>query len=248
MRLPWPLPALIGWMLAWGVWALARQSGLAVGLALGASLLPGVLLALAAPAGWRRWLVACGFPLALFATGSAVLPATAWLVLLAALLLLYPLRAWRDAPLFPTPREALVALPEHAPMPPGARLLDAGCGLGHGLQALRLAYPQARIEGIESSWPLLLLCKLRCPWARVRAGDLWRQDWAPFDLVYLFQRPESMPRAARKAQQELRPGAWLVSLEFEAQALVPSCSLRLPDGRALWIYRIGVAGDATQRK
>jgi hypothetical protein len=81
--------------------------------------------------------------------------------------------------------------------------------------ALRAAYPTARLVGIEWSWPLRLVCALRCPWAQVRQGDIWRADWRPYDLVYLFQRPESMPRALAKAAAQMRPGSWLVSLEFE---------------------------------
>ena len=56
-------------------------------------------------------------------------------------------------------------------------------------------------------------------------------------MVYLFQRPESMPRAVTKALAELKPGAWLVSLEFEALALQPQACLRAPDGRPVWLYQ-----------
>ncbi|HRH89437.1 MAG TPA: methyltransferase domain-containing protein, partial [Rubrivivax sp.] len=129
-------------------------------------------------------------------------------------------------------------LPEPLPLPPGARVLDAGCGLGHGLRALRRAYPQARLEGIEWSWPLALLARLACPQARVQRGDLWAHSWAGFDLVYLFQRPESMPRALAKAGAEMRPGAWLASLEFEAACWQPEAVHRCPDGRPLWLYRL----------
>jgi len=55
--------------------------------------------------------------------------------------------------------------------------------------------------------------------------------------VYLFQRPESMARAAEKARAQLMPGAWLVSLEFEAPSLKPQAVLRCPDGRPVWLYR-----------
>ena len=108
-------------------------------------------------------------------------------------------------------------------------MLDAGCGLGDGLLALRAAYPDAQLHGIERSWPLRCLCALRCPWARVRQGDVWRANWSPYALVYVFQRPESMLRALEKAGAELRPGSWLVSLEFEARALAPTKMLTLSD-------------------
>jgi hypothetical protein len=57
-------------------------------------------------------------------------------------------------------------------------------------------------------------------------------------MVYVFQRPESMARAADKAVRELRPGAWLVSLEFDAPALAPTKVLECADGRRVWLYRV----------
>ena len=237
--LPWPLPALLAWAAAWlafvalqrahlpAAWALV----LACGLGTAASVLGGTW--------WQRGLIAAGFPLSLALTGAAGLPAWAWLVPLALLLLVYPLNAWRDAPLFPTPPDALNDLPDCAPLEPGARVLDAGCGLGDGLIALRQAYPLARLEGLEWSRPLRWLCARRCPWAQVHWGDMWRADWSGYQLVYLFQRPESMARAAAKAQAEMAPGAWLVSLEFAVPGWPTHGQLHhAPGGRPVWVYRM----------
>ena len=185
---------------------------------------------------WRRVLIALGFPLSLALTGAAALPAWAWLIPLALLLAVYPLNAWRDAPLFPTPAGALQGLETIAPLPPEARVLDAGCGLGDGLRALRQAYPQARLDGLERSWPLRWLCALRCPWARVRQGDIWLADWSSYQLVYLFQRPESMTRALVKAG-EMAPGSWLVSLEFPLPGVAPQAQWPVREGgRMVWVY------------
>jgi SAM-dependent methyltransferase len=151
------------------------------------------------------------------------------------------MQAWRDAPVFPTPARALAGLAAAAPLPDGARVLDAGCGLGAGLRALRSEYPQARLEGLEWSWLLALACRLRCrlsgSGAQVQRGDIWAADWSGYDLVYLFQRPESMPRALEKAARELRPGAWLVSLEFEAAGWRPQARLNALEGKPVWLYR-----------
>ncbi len=166
------------------------------------------------------------------------MPAWGWLLPLALLALIYPLNAWRDAPLFPTPANALNELPTVAPLEPGARVLDAGCGLGHGLDALRQAYPLASLHGLEWSRPLAWLCARRCPWARVARGDIWRAGWSAYDLVYLFQRPESMPRAIEKARAELKAGAYLVSLEFEAVGLTPLAKLDGAQGKPVWVYRL----------
>jgi hypothetical protein len=237
-RLPWPLPALLAWALCWLVYRLGEWIGAGPVAALLLAALTGLVLSLVAGNWWRRAIVATGFPLALLVSGAAVIPGWLWLVLMLAALLLYPVRAWRDAPLFPTPADALAGLPPLLALPVGAAALDAGCGIGHGLRALRAAFPQARLHGIEWSWPLRLWCGLRCPWAQVRHGDIWRHDWRPYALVYLFQRPESMPRAAAKAQAEMQPGAWLVSLEFEARDWQVDHVLHLPDGRPVWAYRL----------
>jgi trans-aconitate methyltransferase len=92
-----------------------------------------------------------------------------------------------------------------APLALPLRVLDAGCGLGDGPAALRSAYPQVALDGIEWSWPLRVACALRCPWARVRRADMWKTDWSGYQMVYLFQRPESMARAAAKARPRWPP-------------------------------------------
>lgn len=238
----WPLPALLAWAACWGLFiGLARTSAPPTfALVLAAAL--GVVLALPARTRWRRIFVAAGFPLSLAASGWAgSLPAWAWLLPLALLMLLYPLNTWRDAPMFPTPADALQGLAQIVPLGEGAQVLDAGCGLGDGLQELRREYPLARLSGIEWSWPLRLACAWRCRFARVRRGDIWQADWSTQDLVYLFQRPESMPRALEKARRELRPGAWLASLEFEAAGVRPSAVLREPGRKPVWLYRAPLA-------
>lgn len=242
LRLPWPLPALLAWGVAWAIFVLLLRVMPPLGAMLVASAL-GTCASLLGNSWWRRGLIAVGFPLSLALTGMAHLPAWGWLVPLALLLLVYPLNAWRDAPVFPTPRHALKALPAQAPLPVGARVLDAGCGLGDGLLALRQAYPLVALEGLEWSWPLAAVCALRCRWARVRRGDIWRADWSTYQMVYLFQRPESMARAAAKAQAEMAPGSWLVSLEFAVPGVLPRAQLRSPGGRVVWVYRMPLASS-----
>lgn len=245
-RLPWPLPALLCWALAWGHWLGMQSLGAGVGISFASAALISSALALLATSRWRRLMIAAGFPLSFALSGLASgWSALWWLLPLALLAVAYPVRAWSDAPLFPTGDAALDGLDELIELPAGARVLDAGCGLGHGLQALRRVWPDARLEGTEWSRPWRLIAALRCPWARIRRGDMWAQSWNDHDLVYLFQRPESMPRAVEKAQREMRPGSWLVSLEFEAKGLRPHARLQHPGQRPVWIYAIRETRPAT---
>ncbi len=245
-RLTWPLPALLAWGCAWSVFLLAPRlgAGTVASLVLASTL--GVALSVLGHSWWRRLIIGLGFPLSLALSGVVTLPAWSWLLPLALLLLIYPLNAWRDAPLFPTPLHALRELATQAPLAVGALVLDAGCGLGDGLKALRQAYPQARLHGLEWSWPLRAVCAWRCRWARVRRGDIWRANWRPYQMVYLFQRPESMVRAVEKASVELQPGAWLVSLEFEAPGLQPTAWLDGVSGRPVWLYQVPFEAAPTE--
>ncbi len=238
----WPLPALLAWAVCWAVFIALSAQAAPPQVAAALAALLGAALAVAGSTPWRRIFIGAGFPLSLAASGLAgAMPAWAWLAPLVALLLLYPINAWRDAPVFPTPRGALRGLAAQLALPDAPRVLDAGCGLGDALIELRRELPRARLAGIEWSRPLRFACALRCPDATVRRGDMWSADWSAFDLVYVFQRPESMQHAADKAGREMRPGSWLASLEFEIASQRPAKVFVCTDGRALWLYRLPFA-------
>jgi hypothetical protein len=249
--IPWPLPALATWLCAWGLWRILADGPLPAAPLAAAG---GALMAIVWPrlSSMRRLLLAAGFPLVALvlapSSAASAWPAWYWLLPLLPLLLAYPLRAWRDAPLFPTPPDALQGVPALVQLPGGARLLDAGCGLGHGLDALHRAFPDAQCEGIETSWPLRLAAAWRCRrHASVRQGDMWRADWSAYDLVYLFQRPESMQRAHDKARAEMRAGRWMASLEFQVPDVEPTARWCAPGGRTVWLYRLDGGGSTPSR-
>ena len=243
---PWPLPALLVWLGAWAVYGVLMTWGADSGRALLAAVLAGAVCAWLQPVPWRRLLMAVGFPLSwALSQGVADVPAGLWLGVAFMVLVLYPPSTWGDAPLFPTPTDALDGLRDVAPLPPMARILDVGSGVGDGLKALEQAYPDARLMGVERSWPLVWLSRLRCPSARIRQGDMWRHSWADADLVYVFQRPETMAPAMAKARAEMSPGAWLASLEFAVPDEPPTATWTCPDGRSVWLYQMPPTNSVT---
>jgi hypothetical protein len=241
----WPLPALLAWALGWGLFRALEAMALPVGVAVALAAAAPAALAWGARGLWRRLIMAGGFPLSVLALGvGAAVPAWVWLLPLALLLVVYPVQAWRDAPIYPTAPKALVGLDRLIPLVPGARILDAGCGLGHGLQALRQVWPQAAIEGLERSRPLAWAARARCPWAAIRAGDMWQASWKGLALVYIFQRPDTMARAWKKACAEVGPDGWLASLEFEVPGVAPHAVLHRPGQRPVHVYRLDPVGRA----
>ncbi len=237
----WPLPALLVWVLVWACFVGLQQLGMLAWVAALVASGLGLTASLFGQTWWRRSMLAMGFPLSWMVLAAGSVPAWLWLLPLGVLLLVYPLNAWRDAPIFPTPTGALDGLAAHIALPEGSKVLDAGCGVGDGLKALRRAWPKTHIHGVEWSWPLRWLCALRCPWATVRQGDLWQSDWSQFDVVYLFQRPETMSRAAVKSLGEMREGCWLVSLNFPVPDVTPTYVAELEDGREVYAYQTPLA-------
>jgi hypothetical protein len=229
---------LLAWAACWAAFAGLSFTGASAFAAFAGASLLGVAIAASGQTAWRRVFIAAGFPLSFAVSGHALaIPVWSWLAALVALALLYPARTWRDAPLFPTPAGVLAGLERHLHLAAGAAIVDAGCGLGNGLLELRRIYPQARIEGIEWSWPLCLASALRCRFAQVRRRDMWAADWSAYAMVYLFQRPESMARAWDKAAREMAPGSWLVSLEFAVPDRAPDRRLDHGERRVL-LYRV----------
>jgi len=51
-----------------------------------------------------------------------------------------------------------------------------------------------------------------------------------------------MARAVAKARVELHPGAWLVSLEFEADGVKASAHCSEPGGKMVWLYQAPLNG------
>ena len=250
---PWPLPAVWVWVWAWVVFVGSRLLSLPMFPALLLATGVGVLGSVWARTPMRRAVMVLGFPLSWWlltlGAGTSVLaglPAWGWGVPLVMVLALYPPATWKDAPLFPTPRGALDGLGAQVPLPLAGHVLDAGCGVGDGLLALERAYPEVHLHGLELSWPLRLLCALRARHAHVRQGDMWAADWSRHDMVYLFQRPESMPRAWAKAKAELKPGAWLASLAFAVPDVPPTLVWTCSDGRSLYLYQQPLDASKTE--
>ncbi|HYL02651.1 MAG TPA: class I SAM-dependent methyltransferase [Steroidobacteraceae bacterium] len=119
-------------------------------------------------------------------------------------------------------------------VPPGARVLDVGCGVGRW--SLELATQGARVTGIDLSPTMIAQATLRAHLqgvaarCRFRVQDLARLDaGGPFDLVLgvtVLQHildPAALHAAVERLAAHLAPGGTLVLLEAAPQRRIASC-------------------------
>lgn len=188
-------------------------------------------LGLALILGARGWLllVYAGFWPAL--VGLLSLDVPGWWFGAAALLLFALSRhaIGERVPLFLSSKAAVARLA--AELPAGARVADMGCGIGSVVVPLARLRPDLHVTGVEGSWLTWLIARLRAAnsSACIRYGDIWRQDWQAFDVIYVYLSPVPMPRVWQKFQTEALPGAWLVSNTFGIDGVPPVRQAGLDD-------------------
>lgn len=124
-----------------------------------------------------------------------------------------------------------------APVP--CKVLDLGCGNGALLRQLARARPDCRFIGVEHAPLLWVWAKLRCGDAanvEIRYGNLWDHPLAGYALIYAFLSPAPMAQLWHKAQQEMHPGARLVSNSFEVPGSAPEQVVEVADQRRTRLY------------
>ncbi|MCA2010111.1 class I SAM-dependent methyltransferase [Cereibacter sphaeroides] len=68
--------------------------------------------------------------------------------------------------------------------PPGARVLDAGCGTGADTGDLLAAIPQAQVTALDAAGPFVSVVRTKFPAARTVEGDMRHPPSGPWDLIW----------------------------------------------------------------
>jgi SAM-dependent methyltransferase len=128
-------------------------------------------------------------------------------------------------------------------LPPGARVLDLGCGFGGLLHKLAGARADCAFHGCEIAPLPAVLARLRtCAQRRVSVtmGDFWQMDFADYEVVYAFLSPVPMPALWDKARREMRAGSLLISNTFTIPGVAADEVIALNDYRhsALHVWRM----------
>lgn len=129
-------------------------------------------------------------------------------------------------------------------------IVDLGSGSGQLSWHIAKALPQARVIGIELS-PI--------PWLRsvlhqklfgpsnlsyVRR-DFWSYDLGGADVVVTYLMEQLMERVKEKLQEDLKPGALVISNKFTYKGWEPAATFHfpLPFNINLYVYRRGAAQE-----
>jgi SAM-dependent methyltransferase len=135
------------------------------------------------------------------------------------------------------------AVLQELPLGEERQVIDLGCGDGRFLAAAARRYG-IHGTGYEINPVAWLLARFRLlplrHRIRVRRRDFWKVSLAGADLVFCYLFPDLMPRLAAKARRELKPGAFLVSCNFELPGWKPERILTADHPSAsdpIYVYR-----------
>lgn len=196
-----------------------------------------VLLALALGArGLVLAVYALFWPL-LVGLASLALPAWAWALAALALFAVCRHAMTERVPLFLSSRAAVDALADSVPQ--GVRFADLGAGTGSVVVPLARRRPDLTVIGVESAWLPWLLCRWRgrdLDNLRVRYGDIWKQDWHGFDVVYVYLSPAPMSRVWARFRKDAPADGCLISNTFSVDGAPPDRTVPLDDAMDSQLY------------
>ncbi len=181
---------------------------------------------------WRLPIHAVFMPAAVLVNGLE-LPVWLWPLGFILLLLVF----WRtdrsQVPLFLSNRKCRDSVMELLPASP-CRVLDLGCGDGALLRHMARARPDCRFVGIEHAplpWCWAWLSARGRGNLEIRFGNFWNHSLEGYALVHAFLSPAAMPRLAVKVDNEMTPGARLVSNSFQVPDRQPEAVVDVADRR-----------------
>jgi SAM-dependent methyltransferase len=126
-------------------------------------------------------------------------------------------------PFVPSSRKRHQNMIKLADLKPTDVVYDLGCGDG------RLIFASAKHAkkaiGYELSIPLFLFGKIRQLFnpknARIRYGNIWKQDYSDADVIYCYLLPKSMVNFYKIVWPTLKPGTRVVVNAFQIHDIKP---------------------------
>jgi ubiquinone/menaquinone biosynthesis C-methylase UbiE len=151
------------------------------------------------------------------------------------------------APDFPSPQEVVERMLELAHLKPGEMLYDLGSGDGRIVITAARKF-RARAVGVELSPELCKIASGRVKalgldgLARIVHANLLKVDLRPADVVTIYLLTASNELLRPNLERDLKPGARVVSHDFEIRGWKPSVVQKVESEgrpRTIYLYEIG---------
>jgi hypothetical protein len=191
---------------------------------------------------WWKWIHLC-FPVTMLAMYRWQLPNEFYFAGFVITLSLFWTTFRSQVPFFPSRPSVWKQVAKLMPLDKSLRLIDIGSGLGDMPMYIAKVRPDSFVEGIEIAplpW-LISLARAKIARSKVafRLGDYRALDFADYDIIFAYLSPAAMLALWEKANQEMKSGSLLISLEFEIPGANPS--MRIAGGESspmLYVWRI----------
>ncbi|UCG21868.1 MAG: class I SAM-dependent methyltransferase [Deltaproteobacteria bacterium] len=127
-----------------------------------------------------------------------------------------------------TSRVRILAFLEAVPMESGQLLVDIGCGDGRVLRQVGRKYG-VRTVGYELNLLAYIKAKVLCFGRKniqIKLRNFWTADLSEADVIFCYLFPDVMKDLAAKLKADLKPGAVVVSCNFDLPGFMPERTLR----------------------
>lgn len=191
---------------------------------------------------WWRW-IHFFFPVSVWVMSEWQISNTFYLIGFLLSLSLYWTTFRTQVPFYPSMpivwQQVLTLIPQYQSM----RIIDIGSGLGDMSMHIAEKRPDCFVDGVEVAplpWLVSVVrSRLKSSKVNFRLGDYHALDFADYDLVFAYLSPAAMADLWQKAQAQMRPGALLVSYEFEINGVEPTQLIPLGDHKKmLYVWKI----------
>lgn len=164
--------------------------------------------------------------------------------------------SWRAAPWVPLHRLDVKRAVDLMLIEAGMIVYDLGAGDGRILE--ESACRGATSRGYEISLLPYLLARCRQTARSVRSDrndygsmdvrfrDFWFCNLQDADVVFLFLMPKVLPRMRRKLQQELKPGARVISYVWPIEGWTPKIINEVEGYPKLFVYAVDPPNSASK--
>lgn len=146
-----------------------------------------------------------------------------------------------SAPFISTDRETLRKIISAVSVKEQAVVYELGCGRARFLRLIEKAFPRTRLIGVENSFSLYLINKIRLKLQSSKIEllnrDFFTLDLKDADLVYCYLNNQTMAKLGAKFAREGRPGTQIISRSFPIPQFVPEKVMEIKN-KKVYFYKI----------